>query len=162
MPKLVIIRGNSGCGKSTTSKRLRYALGYETMLVSQDVIRRDILRVKDTSGNPSIQLIKDTVIYGLGLGFDVIVEGILHRDKYGQMLRELATLFDETYVYYFDISFEETLRRHQTKPNAHEFGETLMREWYVASDVLNLPSEKLITEDQSQDEILQVILNDVQ
>lgn len=132
------------------------------MFVSQDVIRRDILRVKDVPGNASIQLMKDTVMYGLSLGFDVIVEGILHSDKYGQMLRELVPLFNEVYAYYFDISFEETLRRHQTKPNAHEFGEEQMREWYVEKDVLNLSSERLFTDDQSQDEALQVILNDLQ
>lgn len=161
MPKLIIIRGNSGSGKSTAAKRLRYELGYETMLVSQDVIRRDILRVKDGPNNPSIQLMKDTAIYGLSIGFDVIIEGILVRDVYGMMLRELLALFDETHVYYFDISFDETLRRHLTKPNSHEFGEAQMREWYVAEDVLNLPNERLFTDSQSQDEVLQAILNDL-
>lgn len=162
MSKLIIIRGNSGSGKSSTAKRLRYELGYETMLVPQDVIRRDILRVKDVPNNPSVQMIKDTATYGQNLGFDVIIEGILVRNIYGEMLRELTSLFDETHVYYFDISFEETLRRHQTKPNSHEFGETQMREWYVVKDVLNLPSEKLFTDDHSQDEILRAILNDLQ
>ena len=103
MSKLIIIRGNSGSGKTTIAKRLRCELGYGTMLVSQDVIRRDILRVKDEPGNPSVQLIKDTAVHGLSLDFDVIVEGILHRDKYGQMLRELVLLFDEVYIYYFDV-----------------------------------------------------------
>ncbi len=132
------------------------------MLVPQDVIRRDVLRVKDVPNNPSIQMIKDAATYGLSIGFDVIIEGILVRKIYGKMMRELTALFDETHVYYFDISFEETLRRHQTKPNSHEFGDTQMREWYVAKDVLNLPSEKLFTDDQSQDEILRAILNDLQ
>lgn len=162
MPKLIIIRGNSGSGKSTTAMRLRYELGYETMLVSQDVIRRDILRVKDIPNNPSIQLIKDTATYGLRIGFDVIIEGILIREIHSKMLRELMVLFDETHAYYFDISFEETLRRHHTKPNAHEFGEEEMRRWWVEKDVLNLPGETLFTEDQSQDEILRIILSDLQ
>ena len=170
MPRLIIIRGNSGSGKTIIAKQLqqdfqpRFVMdsGHGTMLVSQDVIRRDILRAKDGPNNPSIQLIKDTATYGLSIGFDVIIEGILVRGVYGAMLRELSALFDETHVYYFDISFKETLRRHQTKPNSHEFGETQMREWYVANDVLNLPSEKLFTDDQSQDEILRAILNDLQ
>lgn len=170
MPRLIIIRGNSGSGKTIIAKQLQQDfqprfvkdLGHGTMLVSQDVIRRDILRTKDGPNNPSIQLIKDTATYGLSIGFDVIIEGILVRDVYGAMLRELSALFVETHVYYFDISFEETLRRHQTKPNAHEFGEEEMRRWYVAKDVLNLPSEKLFTDNQSQDEILRAILNDLQ
>jgi hypothetical protein len=160
MPKLIIIRGNSGSGKSTTAKQLRYELGYETMLVPQDVIRRDILRVKDVPSNPSVQMIKDSAVYGQSLGFDVIIEGILVQKIYGGMLHELMSLFDETHVYYFDISFEETLRRHQTKPNSHEFGESEMREWYAPNDALNLPGEKIFINSHSQDEIMQTILQD--
>ena len=170
MSRLIVIRGNSGSGKSIIAKRLqqdlqpRFAkdIGHGAMLVSQDVIRRDILRVKDGPNNPSIQLIKDTATYGLSIGFDVIIEGILVRKMYGEMLHDLTSLFDEAYVYYFDISFEETLRRHQTKPNSHEFGETEMRRWYVANDTLNIPSEKSFTDSQSQDEILRAIMNDLQ
>ena len=55
----------------------------------------------------------------------------------------LANLFDETYVYYFNISLDETLRRHETKPNFHEFGETRMREWYIENDTLDLAHEML-------------------
>lgn len=100
MGKLIIIRGNSGSGKSTTAKLLQKELGYGTMLVPQDVVRREILRVKDTPGNPSIQLIKDLVMHGQSIGYDVIVEGILVRKRYGKMLREVMTLFDKTCVYY--------------------------------------------------------------
>jgi predicted kinase len=170
MSRLIIIRGNSGSGKTIIAKQLQQDLqprfvrdlGHGTMLVSQDVIRRDMLRAKDGPNNPAIQLIKDTATYGLSIGYDVIIEGILVRNVYGAMLRELSALFAETHMYYFDISFEETLRRHQTKSNAHEFGEEEMRRWYVAKDVLNLPREKLFTDNQSQDEILRAILNDLQ
>ncbi len=170
MPKLIIIRGNSGSGKSVIAKQLqqdlqpRFAkdLGHGTMLVSQDVIRRDILRTKDGPGNPSVQLIKDTATYGLNIGFDVIIEGILVRNVYGTMLRELSALFTETHAYYFDISFEETLRRHHTKPNAHEFGEEEMRRWYVPKDLLSLPDERIFNDHQSQNDIFRSILSDLQ
>lgn len=161
MSRLIIIRGNSGSGKSTIAKRLRHELGYGTMLIPQDVIRREIIRTRDTPKNPSIQLIKDIAIYGHGIGYDVIVEGILTRKRYGKMLRELSSLFDETHVYYFDISFEETLRRHTTKPNSHEFGEELMRELYTKKDILGLVDEKLFTDKQSEDEIFQLIMRDL-
>jgi len=162
MPKLIIIRGNSGSGKSTTAKRLQRELGYETMLIPQDLIRREIVRTKDVPNNPSIQLIKDIATYGYNIKYDVIIEGILVRKRYGRMLRHLASLFDHTYVYYFDISLEETLQRHHTKPNSHEFGEVEMRAWYIAKDILELPNERIFTDDQSQDAILQHILNDLQ
>lgn len=82
--------------------------------------------------------------------------------RYGKMLREVSSLFDETHVYYFDISFEETLRRHTTKPNSHEFGEELMRELYAEKDILGLAGEKLFTDKQSEDEIFRSIMRDLQ
>lgn len=162
MSKLIILRGNSGSGKSTTAIRLRRELGYGTMLIPQDMIRREIVRVKDEVNNPSIQLMKDIAIYGLKIGYDVVIEGILVRETYGAMLHELATLFDEVHTYYFDIPLEETFRRHKTKLNAHEFGEELMRELYTENNHLGLPGEVVFTEDQSQDEILEKILSDLQ
>lgn len=47
MAKIIILRGNSGSGKTTTAKRLQKKLGHGTMFVSQDVVRREILYVKD-------------------------------------------------------------------------------------------------------------------
>lgn len=161
MNRLIIIRGNSGSGKSTVAKRLRYELGYGTMLIPQDVVRREIIRVKDTPDNPSIQLIKSMALYGRDIGYDVIIEGILSRARYGEMLHDLGGVFEQTHAYYFDISFEETLRRHQSRPDAHEFGEELMREWYVAHDVLDLPGERVIVDELSEDEVLAVILGDL-
>lgn len=161
MSKLIIIRGNSGSGKSTTAKRLRHELGYETMLIPQDVVRREVLRTKDTPGNPSIRLIRELAEYGHRIGYDVIIEGILARKRYGTMLHELVEIFDDTHVYYFDIPFEETLRRHDSKPNSHEFGEKEMREWWVEKDALGIEHEKSITEKLSQDEIIHLILSDV-
>lgn len=160
MPRLVILRGNSGSGKTTIAKRLRKELGYETMLVSQDVVRKDILRVRDTPNNPSRQLIYEMVKYGHSIGYDVVVEGILSKSKYGTMLMELSRLFDETHAYYFDLPFEETLRRHSTKPNAHEFGEKEMREWWKEKDFLSLDGEQIISSEQTEDEIVAQIMKD--
>lgn len=112
--------------------------------------------------NPSIQLIKDIAIFGHTIGYDVIIEGILVRKRYGAMLRELASYFDETLEYYFDISLEETLRRHETRPDSHEFGGAQMREWYIEKDVLDFPHEKIFTDRESEDKIFQTILKDLQ
>mgnify|MGYP002224097748 CR=1 FL=1 len=45
--KLIILRGNSGSGKTTIAKELQQVFGNNTMLISQDVIRRDMLKVKE-------------------------------------------------------------------------------------------------------------------
>ena len=159
---LIILRGNSGCGKTSTARLLQRQLGYGTMLVSQDVVRREMLRVKDSENNPAIQLIYDLCMYGNNVGYTVILEGILSNKKYGAMLRRLLDDFQgEKLIYYFDVSFEETVRRHATKPNAHEFGELEMSQWWKDQDVLNVPGEQRIGEQLSQAEIVDLIHRDV-
>ena len=44
MGKLSILRGNSGSGKSTIAKALQNKFGQNTMLISQDEIRRILLK----------------------------------------------------------------------------------------------------------------------
>lgn len=162
MSRLILIRGNSASGKTTIAKRLQLELGYRTMLVPQDVIRREIIRTKDTANNPSIRLIEDIANYGRSIGYDVILEGILTNKFYREMLDRLMSQFkDGAYTYYFDISFDETVRRHATKSNAHEYGADKMREWYVEKDMLGLVNEVILTDAQSEEEIFQRILRDL-
>ena len=44
MATLVIIRGNSGSGKTSLAKKLQEYYGRKTLVISQDVVRRDIKR----------------------------------------------------------------------------------------------------------------------
>jgi predicted kinase len=161
MQKLIIIRGNSGSGKSTIAKELQQEMGYGTMLIPQDVVRREILRTRDNADNPSIQLIYDLAMYGNRIGYNVIIEGIFVNERYGEMLEALIRDFDgNSFVYYFDISIEESIQRHNTKPNAHEFGEKELRAWWAEKDYLRTPNEALITADMSQGEIMKMLIKD--
>jgi cytidylate kinase len=162
MQKLIIIRGNSGGGKSTIAVKLQNKMGYKTMLISQDVIRRQILRVQDKPGNVSIQLIYNLALYGMTIGYNVIIEGILRRDIYGDMLLNLIQNFTgSSFVYYFDITLEETIRRHETKQNSHEFGESEMRSWWIEKDYLKVVGEVCITDELHEDETIQLIYQQV-
>lgn len=164
--KLIIIRGNSGSGKTTVAKELRRRIGDglsdDTMLVQQDVVRRDILRERDMPEKQSvIELIELVVEFGRKQDRTVILEGILSAKKYGPMLIKLMSRFEKAYVYYFDLSFEETMARHASKPNAHEFGEKEMREWWNEKDYLNVLGEKVLHKDMSVDDIIAEILSDI-
>jgi hypothetical protein len=130
------------------------------MLLQQDVIRRDILNVEDDIGNPAIGLIEKMALYGKDNYYDVIIEGILGESKYGDMLRRLVECFDASHVYYLDVPFEEALKRHQTKPDAHEFDAVKMRDWWRAEDYLMEVNEKMITAEESVNDIIHRILAD--
>lgn len=164
--KLIIIRGNSGSGKTTIAKEVRNrivdGLSDNTMLVQQDILRRDILRERDMLDKRSvIELIELVVEFGRKQGRTVILEGILSTKKYGKMLNKLVSNFDETHVYYLDVSFEETLIRHASKPNTHEFGEKEMREWWNEKDYLGVSGEKVLHEDLGIDDIVHEIIDDI-
>src|SRR5699024_7306255 len=133
--KLIIIRGNSGSGKTTTAKNLQNYLGSGTLLVSQDVVRREMLNVQDREGNLSIDLIRQIEEYGKNKCEYIIVEGILYKKRYGEMLKSLIQFYDQkAYTFYFDLPFEETALRHNSRKKKMEFGEDLLRDWWNPND----------------------------
>ncbi|MEN8252024.1 MAG: zeta toxin family protein, partial [Patescibacteria group bacterium] len=163
MKKLVIIRGNSGSGKSTIAKCLRdeAMCSKKIAIIEQDYLRRFILKEKEVDSTDNIELIKLTVLFAFEKGYDVILEGILYSKRYKQMIEELMDKSSESYIYYFDISFDETLRRHKTKHNAYEFGKKEMKEWFKEKDVLNFSGEKVLGEELSKEQLVEKISNDV-
>ncbi|MBP6037829.1 MAG: kinase [Candidatus Saccharimonas sp.] len=108
-----------------------------------------------------IDLIEIIVEFGRKQQRIVILEGIFACKKYKTMLICLIEKFDESYVYYFDLPFEKTLHRHATKPNNHEFGKELMREWRNEKDYLGIPGETILGPELSMGSIVDKIVDDV-
>ncbi|MEI2664238.1 kinase [Rossellomorea sp. LJF3] len=159
---LIIIRGNSGSGKTTTAKRLQQHLGRGTLLVSQDVVRRDMLKVQDRDGNLSMDLIRQITEYGRGKCEYVIVEGIFSEQRYGAMLRQLIQFYNgKAHTYYYDLSFQETVRRHNSRSKRTEFGEDSLRDWWTPEDYLYVDGEVQLTDEMKQDEIVEMILKQI-
>ena len=160
MRKLIILRGNSGSGKTTIAKELQNRFGTNTMLISQDVIRRDMLKVKDGENTLALPLMKELLEYGHGHSNIVILEGIMYADWYKSLFELSVKLYGtEVYAYYFDLPFEETLKRHQTKPNCQEFGEDAMRRWWRENDFSDVLNEVSITAEKNIDDIIEEISN---
>ena len=147
MATLVIIRGNSGSGKTSLAKKLQEYYGRKTLLISQDIVRRDMLKEKVKPGNLSISLTEMIARYGYERDLLVIVEGFYETDIYGQMLEKLHTLFyPKVLSYYYDLTFEETVRRHQTRNKKADFSPADMKCWWKECDFLGW--EKAIFTDQ--------------
>ncbi|MDR3597831.1 kinase [Clostridium sp.] len=160
--KLIILRGNSGSGKTTTGKALQRKFGHGTMLISQDVVRREMLFVKDGLNPEASELLLELALYGKSHCNIVILEGILNSKWYKKLFKNLLDKFNsQIFAYYFDIPFEETLNRHQQKPNAHEFGEKEMREWWNEKDLLDIIHEVYLHKELSLNEIVDIIYQDV-
>lgn len=106
MHKLIILRGNSGSGKTTIAKKLQKKFGRNTMIISQDMIRRDILSVKDGENTLALPLMKELLIYGNKHCEIVILEGIMYADWYAPLFELAIQLYDtRVYAYYFDLPF---------------------------------------------------------
>ena len=155
-PKIIVIRGNSGSGKSTVAKKIRERSKKKIAIIGQDYLRLTVLNEKETPSGDNIDLIFNTAVFALERGYHVILEGILRIDRYGVMLKKLYKQY-ESHFYYLDASLEETLKRHITKPNSHEFGEKELRKWYKEHDPLNFSHEKIIPETSSVEETITLI-----
>lgn len=154
-----MLRGNSASGKSSVASDIREAYGRGLAIVRQDVLRRDLLHEKDRPGAANIGLIDLTCRYCLSQGFHVMLEGILYTQHYGEMLEGLVhDHAGTTTCFRFDVSFEETLRRHATKPQAAEYGERELREWFLPLDSLPFVVEHRISEATSRRDAVGQIL----
>jgi gluconate kinase len=144
---LIVIRGNSGSGKTSVAKAVRAAYGRGLAIVGQDNIRRDILRERDVPDGANIGLIDTIARYSLAHGYHVVLEGILTAGRYGSMLEALRRdHISNSAFFYLDVSFEETLMRHQTRPLRMEVSAEQMREWYQHLDLLPGKYETVIPE----------------
>lgn len=160
MSTVILIRGNSGSGKTSIANDLHDFLGSGTLLISQDYVRRTMLKVHDKPNNLAINLIETMIAYGIKNCEYTIVEGILAKNKYGDMLIESLSKADHVFSYYYDLPFEETVKRHQTKKET-DFGEEKMKAWFSPGDLLNVIPETLLTKNLSREDTLQLIINDL-
>lgn len=158
MSKLIIIRGNSGSGKTSVAKELQRRFGDNTMLISQDVIRRDMLKVRDGQGTKALKLLMKLLEYGKENSEVVILEGILNSTWYKELFNLALELFGvNVYAYYYDLPFDETLRRHKTKPNCNDFGENEMRSWWAEKDLIKVIPETVLTAEFSFEKTVELM-----
>lgn len=78
---LILLRGNSGSGKTTVAKMLQRKLGRGTLYIPQDVIRRELLWVKDEPDNKAIPLLENLL--------DMFPERIIKKEQSAEEIVEM-------------------------------------------------------------------------
>ena len=87
MAKLIILRGNSGSGKTTLARLLQERFGPNTMRISHDMIRMEILHVWGAEGvEKSLPLLIELLRYGRAHSAVTILEGILPSSDYAPQI----------------------------------------------------------------------------
>ena len=152
--------GPSGSGKTTVAKALQKKLGRNTMLISQDEVRRNMLWVDDGIDTKALPLMAELLRYGREHSEFSILEGIMYDEWYRSLFELANELYgSNVYAYYFDLSFEETVRRHNTRNR--EFGEKDMRRWWREKDFSSALREQAITCEMDTDSIVEKIYSDL-
>lgn len=117
-----------------------------------------MLRERDDPGGFAPALIDQTARFCLDHGFHVVLEGILAAARYATMFEELIRAHrGPSFVFYLDVSLEETLRRHATRPQAAEFTGEDMRGWYLPSDLLGTDGEQVVPEHSTLEQTVALI-----
>jgi predicted kinase len=159
--RFIILRGPSGSGKSTVARVLFDRSSERTALIQQDHYRF-IFNPPGGGNKPNSdtihRMIESNCIVALEDGYDVILEGILSVKSYNVLLERLIDRHKgHSYMFYFDVSLEETLKRHEMRSETSQFSVEDMYEWYRTSGRSNHQLEMIIPESFSIQESVEFI-----
>jgi predicted kinase len=161
---LIVLRGPSGSGKTTAAKKILELTERRTAIIHQDHYR---FMFKPAGGGsrkngPTIhKMIEHNIATALADGYDVILEGVLTRYAYGDILSRISGLHEGPQFYYlFQVELEETIRRNTSKLEEAAFTADDMREWYPScTEPLGLREEHTIDGDLCADRVVDYILS---
>lgn len=128
----------------------------------QDYLRRQVLREHGSDSFPTIApgFITAMARAALDGGYHVLLEGSLHTRQYGTPLRELVAGHPgPSSVFWMEVGFDETLRRHAGRPELAHVTADLMRAWYAPLDLLGVPGEQVIEQASSVEDTVAAILH---
>ncbi len=159
MKLLITIRGNACSGKTTLAGVLQKHFGHGTMCIAQDLVRRKILHVRDEPDPKSIPLLKILLEYGHANTDIVILEGIFKADWYHELFSFANELYEGNLLsYYYDLPFEETRRRRDTKPDRDLLNDWKLHLWWTEKDYAPEWKEVILDEKVQTSEIADEII----
>lgn len=124
---LVVLRGNSGSGKSTVATALQSKSGWLTAVLGQDHFRRIVYAEREWEHLAHADLLEVAALHALSSGHHVVLEGIFNATRYEPMLERVAAQAHDARFFAFDLDFEETVRRHRLREKATAFTVEEMR-----------------------------------
>lgn len=146
-PALVVIRGNSGSGKSSIADHVRRLVGPGVAIVGQDHARRIVLKEREEAGGVNIRLLEVMCRTALDGGYDVVLEGILDAGHYGDALRALAAdAPGSVHCWYLDVPLDETYSRHASRSWAAEVPREEFESWYRPLDLVDGLDEQVLAD----------------
>ena len=111
MPKLIILRGNSGSGKTAAAGMLQEKFGPNTMRISHDMVRMEILHVWSKEGiERSLPLMVELMRYGYKNSEFTVMEGILPYSAYKTLFDTAVEEYGRKNIFAYYTIFH--LRRH--------------------------------------------------
>lgn len=159
---LVVLRGGAGSGKSTVAAALQRELGWPAAVLGQDHFRRVVFNERTGESHPDgmehAALLELAAAHLLAAGRHVVIEGILAASRYAPMLERLAAGTADARFLAYDLTLEETERRHATRPQAAHFGADELREWFRGWDPLPFVDEQRIGPEASVEDVVDRVL----
>ena len=150
---LIVLRGPSGAGKSTVARMLHEQAVRKTALIEQDHYRHVMFNNPHSELEAARQVMFASIRSALEHGYDVITEGILSMGRYRPYFDRLFdTHPHRNHLFYMDIDFDESVRRHATRDKQHLFSISDMREWYDRATPSGYPGEVLLAADLTAEE----------
>ncbi|GAC1388212.1 MAG: kinase [Candidatus Saccharimonadales bacterium] len=160
MSKLIILRGNSGSGKTTVATQIAKNTTHKTAVVDADQYRVHMFFPLGECGHDFEAIMSHNVQYCLEHGYDVIWDSIFYaNDKNKTYLARFLTELHPTdnFIFNFDVSFEETVRRHNFRHKKNDFGPDQMKKWYKPVEDLGYDFEYRIPESNSLEQTVAYI-----
>jgi predicted kinase len=157
---LIVLRGNSGSGKSTIATNLQSRLPGPTAVLAQDYFRRVIYNQREQDSLAHADLLEAAAAHCLRAGQNVILDGIFNASRYSPMLERVRSIADNSRFYAFDLDLEETIRRHQSRSKAADFTVDELTSWYHGWQPLSFVQERRIGRTESVAATVNRILED--
>ena len=145
VPRVVVLRGPAGSGKSTVSAAVLAALRARGMRVVY--LEQDFFRTAAGGCVGAREVAREMLIacarQAHAAGFSVIIEGILNKAYHAEALTQLG-LEMPLYFAYLDVGLDETKTRHAGRSKALDFGAEKLDEWWSSASPMGVQNEIII------------------